>query len=90
MLFKSCEPSGAKTLPCRFKLKFEEKFIKFLYQDPYLKSLKFIRGARRERRKIQAFLGSFRYNEFANLYFKRIKNGEYFSLLLFCGDCEQD
>ena len=90
MLFKSCEPSGAKTLPYRFKLKFEEKFIKFLYQDLYLKSLKFICGARRERREIRAFLGSFGYNRFANLYFKGIKNGEYFSLLLFCGGCEQD
>ncbi|WP_188116522.1 hypothetical protein [Campylobacter concisus] len=55
-----------------------------------LKSLKFIRGARREQREMRAFLGSFRYNGFANLYFKRIKNGEYFSLLLFCGGCEQD
>ena len=55
-----------------------------------LTSLNFTRKARRERREIQAFLGSFRYNGFANLYFKRIKNGEYFSLLLFCGDCEQD
>ena len=89
-LFKSCEPSGAKTLHCRFKLKFEEKFIKFLYQHPYLKLLKFIRGARRERREIQAFLGSFGYNGFTNLYFKRIKNGEYLSLLLFRGGCEQD
>ncbi len=55
-----------------------------------LTSLNFIRGARRERHEIQAFLDSFRYNEFANLYFKGIKNGEYFSLFLFFGDCEQD
>lgn len=53
-----------------------------------LTSLNFTRKARRERREIQAFLGSFGYNGFANLYFKRIKNGEYFSLLLFRGGCK--
>ena len=78
-------------MPCRFKLKFEAKFIAILYTKTHiLKSLNFTRGARRERREMLAFLGSFGYNEFANLYFKRIKNGEYFSLLLFRGGCEQD